>query len=177
MTEPRPFCEKLARLHRTHTSPNGKFGFHCTTYNGDIPQDNSWTDTWEAFFANGLRHVLKLRDKRAGPDGRLNSLLPALFDKVIPRLLRPLETNGRRVKPVLIHGDLWFGNCAVERGTGKVLVFDPAAFYGHNEYELGNWRPERNRFKEGGYFEEYHRHIPRSEPVEDYDDRNALYAL
>ncbi|KAI1403059.1 hypothetical protein F4819DRAFT_452547 [Hypoxylon fuscum] len=39
--QPRPFCEKLARLHSNHTSPNGKFGFHCTTYNVNLPQDNS----------------------------------------------------------------------------------------------------------------------------------------
>ncbi|KAL2167194.1 hypothetical protein VTG60DRAFT_1606 [Thermothelomyces hinnuleus] len=177
MAEPGPFCENLARLHSSHTSPDGRFGFHCTTYNGDMPQDNSWSDIWEAFFANVLRHVLRVREERAGPDEQLDSLLPALFDKVIPRLLRPLETNGRKVKPVLVHGDLWFGNCAVDQGTGEVFVFDPAAFYGHNEYELGNWRPEGNRLNDGGYFEAYHNHIPRSETVQDYDDRNALHAL
>lgn len=42
--------------------------------------------------------------------------------------------------------------------------------------ELGNWRPERNKFTQE-YFRAYHSHIVKSEPVEDYDDRNALYAL
>ncbi|KAL2192359.1 Fructosamine/Ketosamine-3-kinase [Corynascus similis CBS 632.67] len=177
MPEPALLSEKLARLHSSHTSPNGMFGFHCATYNGDIPQDNTWCDTWEAFFANGLRQVLSVREERAGTDATLDSLLPALFDKVIPRLLRPLETNGRRIKPSLLHGDLWFGNCAVKHGSKEVIVFDPASFYGHSEYELGNWRPGRNRFKDGGYFEAYHSRMPPSEPVEDYDDRNALYAL
>ena len=27
------------------------------------------------------------------------------------------------------------------------------------------------------YFDAYHHHIPKSSPEEDYDDRNALYAL
>ena len=43
--------------------------------------------------------------------------------------------------------------------------------------ELGNWRPVRNKFKDGGYFEAYHAHIDKTEPKEDYDDRNALYGL
>lgn len=42
--------------------------------------------------------------------------------------------------------------------------------------ELGNWRPKRNGFDEE-FFNAYHDFIPRSEPVADYDDRNALYAL
>lgn len=42
--------------------------------------------------------------------------------------------------------------------------------------ELGNWRPERNRFTQE-YFDAYHVHYPKSAPEEDYDDRNALYAM
>ncbi|KAK0652529.1 Fructosamine/Ketosamine-3-kinase [Cercophora newfieldiana] len=175
--EPASFCEKLARLHSSHTSPEGKFGFPCTTYNGDLPQDNTWFDSWEEFFGNGLRHILRVRQERAGPSDELDGLLPALFDKVIPRLLRPLETDGRKVIPSLVHGDLWCGNAAIiDEDTEEGIVFDPSSFWAHNEYELGNWRPERNRFT-SLYFQTYHSHIPKSEPVEDYDDRNALYGL
>jgi hypothetical protein len=42
--------------------------------------------------------------------------------------------------------------------------------------ELGNWRHERNKFTRL-YFQIYHSHIPKSEPKEDYDDRNGLYSL
>jgi len=42
--------------------------------------------------------------------------------------------------------------------------------------ELGNWRPERNKFS-SSYFNAYHSHIPKATPEEDYDDRNALYAM
>lgn len=42
--------------------------------------------------------------------------------------------------------------------------------------ELGNWRADRNMFG-FEYFDAYHEHIEMSEPKEDYDDRNALYAL
>ncbi|KAL6876107.1 Fructosamine kinase domain-containing protein [Trichoderma longibrachiatum] len=176
MPEPHSFCEKLARLNASSSSPDGKFGYHCATYNGDLPQDNTWCDSWEAFYAHGLRHVLKVREERAGRSPELEELLPALFDKVIPRLLRPLESDGRTIKPPFVHGDLWWGNSGIiDSEAGDGIAFDPSAFWGHNEYDLGNWRLERNRFT-ARYFEAYHAIIPKSEPVEDYDDRNALYS-
>lgn len=132
--EPSSFCQKLARLHSAQTSPEGKFGFHCTTYNGNLPQDNTWSDSWEVFFERGLRHVLEVREERAGPDAELERVLPVLFDKVIPRLLRPLETNGRRIEPSLVHGDLWCGNAGIVDGcTKEGIVYDPASFWAHNE--------------------------------------------
>jgi len=131
---PDSFCQKLAELHSQHTSPEGKFGFHCTTYNGDLPQDNTWCDSWETFFANALRQVLKVREERAGPSEALNSLQPALFNKVIPRLLGPLESDGRKIQPSLVHGDLWCGNTGIiDESTKEGIVFDPASFWAHNE--------------------------------------------
>ncbi|KAL6790202.1 Fructosamine kinase domain-containing protein [Trichoderma sp. SZMC 28013] len=175
--EPNFFCEQLAQLHSSHSSPEGKFGFHCTTYNGNLPQNNTWCDSWETFFAHGLRHVLKVREERAGHDLELDELMPALFDKIIPRLLRPLESEGRTIRPSLVHGDLWYGNTGIiDADTEKGIVYDPASFWAHNEYELGNWRPERNRFPRR-FFKTYHSHIDKAEPKEDYDDRNALYSL
>lgn len=131
--EPASFGEKLARLHSSHLSPEGKFGFHCTTYNGNLPQDNTWCDSWETFFANGLRHVLNVREQRAGPNPELDVLLPPLFEKVIPRLLRPLETGGRKIQPSLVHGDLWCGNASIVESTGEGIVYDASSFWAHNE--------------------------------------------
>lgn len=132
--EPSSFCESLARLHSSQSSPESKFGFHCTTYNGNLPQDNAWCHSWEQFFSNGLRHILNIREERAGPNPELDALLPHLFDKVIPRLLRPLESGGRKIKPSLVHGDLWYGNAGIIDGdTEKGIVYDPASFWAHNE--------------------------------------------
>lgn len=132
--EPASFCEKLARLHSSHASPAGKFGFHCTTYNGNLPQDNTWCDSWEKFFGNGLRHVMKVREERAGPNAELEAMVPALFEKVIPRLLRPLESGGRKLLPTLVHGDLWCGNAGIiDECTEEGIVFDPSSFWAHNE--------------------------------------------
>ncbi|KAH9907304.1 Fructosamine kinase-domain-containing protein [Xylariomycetidae sp. FL2044] len=177
LPDPSKFCAQLAKLHSSHNSPGGRFGFHAVTYNGDLPQDNTWSDSWEMFFINGLKHVLSIREERAGSCAELDQLLPAMLEKVIPRLLRPLETGGNSIRPSLVHGDLWCGNAAVtDKSTKEGIVYDPSSFWAHNEYELGNWRPARNRFSHE-YFDAYHSIIPRSEPVEDYDDRNALYAI
>ncbi|KAI0141225.1 Fructosamine kinase-domain-containing protein [Xylariaceae sp. FL1272] len=176
---PTHFCAKLAELHllSSKKSKSDLFGFHVTTYNGDLPQDNSWHGSWEAFFTNAFKHVLNIRQERAGPCDELQELLPAFFEKVVPRLLRPLETGGNSITPSLIHGDLWCGNAAItNEDSGEGIVYDPSSFWGHNEYELGNWRPERNKFSRK-YFKAYHSHFPRSHPEEDYDDRNALYAM
>ncbi|KAK2805641.1 hypothetical protein FQN51_009144 [Onygenales sp. PD_10] len=174
--EPAEFCARLAELHKLSVSPNGKFGFHVVTYNGNLPQENGYADTWEQFFVNGFEHMLNLNIERGGPWEEMEALRPPMLSKVIPRLLRPMETGGRSIKPSLVHGDLWHGNTAVDKQTGHPLIYDPASFYAHNEYELGNWRPERIKFP-SRYFQEYHLHIPQSMPKEDYDDRNALYSM
>ena len=56
-----------------------------------------------------------------------------LFRKVIPRLLRPLESGGRSISPSLVHGDLWYGNAGIINELGEGIVYDPASFWAHNE--------------------------------------------
>ncbi|KAH6673550.1 Fructosamine kinase-domain-containing protein [Halenospora varia] len=175
LPSPSSFCAQLASLHTRSQSPNGKFGFHVTTYNGDLPQDNKWVDTWEECFVHGLKQMLNPSLEGGGP-WEMEDCKRDMVEKVIPRLLRPLESGGRRVKSVLAHGDSWCGNAVVGIETGRWLIFDPSSFHAHNECELGNWRPKRNKFG-SEYFEKYHEYVPKSEPVEDWDDRNALYAL
>ena len=104
------FAASLAKLHCESISPTGKFGFHVTTYNGNIPQDVRWTNTWEECFVNGTRKDFEMEREARGPSEELEALMIPLFEKVIPRLLRPLETGGRTLKPCFVHGDLWYGN-------------------------------------------------------------------
>ncbi|KAK2730980.1 hypothetical protein CKAH01_09238 [Colletotrichum kahawae] len=129
---PGTFCKELARLHSSR-SPRGDFGFQCVTYNGDIPQDNTWSNNREHFFSKSLLHLLNVREDRAGPSAELEQLLPALFERVMPRLLRPLETAGRTLSPSLVHGDLWYSNASIDQDSGKGFVYDPASFWAHNE--------------------------------------------
>lgn len=74
------------------------------------------------------------------------------------------------VFPALLHGDLWGGNVA-ECPDGPV-IFDPASFYGHAEYELGI----AGMF--GGFsdsfYSGYHNKIPKAPG---FETRNQLYQL
>lgn len=100
-----------------------------------------------------------------------------ILDQVVPKLLLPLQENGRVLKPALIHGDCWDGNTASDRQTGEAIFFDACSFYGHNEYDIGNWRAPRHRVSAAAYREAYKEYFPMSEPVEDWDARNVLYSL
>lgn len=133
MPDPTKFGALLSRLHRKSESPNGKFGFHTTTYAGNLPQFVAWERSWEVFFAKSLRHALDLEIERKGPSEELDVLSRTLFERVIPRLLRPLESNGRTVKPSLVHEDLWYANAGIDIDNDQALVFDGCCFYAHNE--------------------------------------------
>ena len=136
MPDPSEFTARLAELHKGQ-SANGKFGFHRTTYAGNLPQFVDWEDSWETFFTKSLRHALDLEIKAKGPLPEDDAVLvPILFEKVIPRLLRPLESDGRSIKPSLVHGDLWYANSGIDLDTGKSLIFDACCFYAHNECML-----------------------------------------
>lgn len=137
MTEDLPhidvFPAMMTELHRNGTSEDGRFGFPVTTYHGNIPIDHGWSDTWEEYFTRTTRLLLDKEREVQGPDERLDGLIGPFFDKVVPRLLRPLETGGRSIRPSLIHGDLWHGNASMDGDTEKPLIFDAASFYAHNE--------------------------------------------
>ena len=72
-------------------SPNGRYGFHVTTCNGWVPQDNTWCDSWTEFFIRGLKRMFQLDEKAHGLWSEIEPLLPLLYETVVPRLLDPFE--------------------------------------------------------------------------------------
>ena len=130
----------ITQLHQRSMSPNGKFGFHVTTYQGNQPLNNSWCDTWEEYFTREMRDIIKIESAIQGQDAELDDLAEKLITQVIPRLLRPLETGGRKIKPTLVHGDLWHGNVGVDIATDEPVLYDVCAFYAHNECRSGHRR-------------------------------------
>jgi protein-ribulosamine 3-kinase len=130
------FVAALAKVHQKK-SPNGKFGFACTTFHGNLPMDNAWCDTWEEYFTRVMKESFRFEREVQGADEEMDKLAEQLITKVIPRLLRPMETNGRHVEPVLLHGDLWHGNVGTNNNTDDPVLYDPCVLYGHNECKLG----------------------------------------
>ncbi|KAI5460441.1 glycoside hydrolase superfamily [Mariannaea sp. PMI_226] len=176
MPEPESFAALLSALHQRSVSPTGKFGFHVTTYAGSLPQFVAWESSCEVFFAKSMRWALDLEMERKGASEELDVLSGALSDKVIPRLLRPLESDGRKVKPSLIHGDLWNANAGISVKDGQPLVFDACCFYAHKEYEFGQWQLACNKFGPE-YITAYNSFVERSSPQEDFEGRLDLYRL
>ncbi|KAK8043487.1 hypothetical protein PG993_005917 [Apiospora rasikravindrae] len=129
--EPLNSVTQLADLHKRSESPKGKFGFHTTTRHGMQPP----SDEYE-YHAN------------------------LVLEKCVGKLLSPLQSNGRSIKPCLVHGDLWDGNTATDVETRKPFIFDGSAFYAHNEYELGNWRTRRHLLGGKAYISTYRRDFP-----------------
>lgn len=195
MPDPHKFAALLSKLHQQSVSPTGKFGFHITTYAGNLPQFVAWEESWEVFFAKTMRQALDLEIERKGPSEELDVLSSALFEMVIPRLLRPLESDGRTVKPSLVHGDLWYANAGIDVDQDQPLVFDACSFFAHNECtfsyeklavartkifnfgdEFGQWRPACNRFGDE-YVAAYNTFAQISPPEEDFQGRLDLYRL
>jgi hypothetical protein len=128
----------VAKVHRASMgkSPTGKFGFAVPTHLANIPNDNTWQDTWEKWFTQAMQSMYEFEKQAQGADEELDGLFDALCKKVIPRLLRPLETGGRSVEPCIVHSDLWPGTCMLDADTGEIIIFDSCAFWGHNEADL-----------------------------------------
>lgn len=141
------FCVMLARLHHSSMISDeapSEFGFPVVTYEGSMYQDVKWCKTWEEAFTLHLQAFIDQERISQGPSEELNELIPSLLEKVIPRLLRPLHTKGRNIKPVLIHGDIWYGNIATNAKTGDPVMFDPSVYWGHNECKI---RPTNSFFQ------------------------------
>ena len=72
--------------------------------------------------------------------------------------------------PSLLHGDLWSGNMAQCEGTP--VVFDPASFYGHHEYDLAIGQMFGGF--DAAFSKAYHGIIPKQPG---FDQRSELYQL
>jgi protein-ribulosamine 3-kinase len=154
------------------------YGFPVTTCCGSTEQDNTWTESWAEFYAERrLRAILREGLRKNGPDKELAAAVEKVADKVVPRLLGDDHLKG--VYPVVVHGDLWSGNHGRGRIGGKggaeEVVYDPACVYGHSEYELGIMRMFGGFGS--GFWKEYERLVPKTEPKEEFEDRVALYEL
>lgn len=130
----------VAKIHQK-VSPTGKFGYPLTTFAGKHAVDNGWCDTWEEWFTRAMRDTMAAERAVHGPDDELEELSRKVLSKVIPRLIRPLETEGRSIKPVLLHGDLWHGNISIDNRSKQPVLYNPCCFYGHNECEFPNGIP------------------------------------
>lgn len=162
--DPAKLTLRLAELHKKSISPEGKFGFHVTTCHGNLPQYVGWEENWTVMFSKILSRAMDLDEKKFGRWPKFEAVRQLLFNHVIPRLLNPLQSEGRAIKPCLIHGDIWDENCADDMSTGESFAFDAGSLYAHNDYEIGYRGPSRHRLSNRKYFRAYKKHFSVFEP-------------
>ena len=177
---------KLAKLHSAPAPvPEGfskpMFGFGCITCCGDTEQPNCFMESWADFYSkNRLLPILTKSERANGKNTILRRLVEETVTEIVPRLIGDSHLNaGQGVTPVVVHGDLWSGNKGrgVVGGNGAIeeVVFDPSSCYAHSEYEFGIMQMFGGF---GGQFlQEYHSICPKTEPVDEYEDRIKLYEL
>ena len=137
-----------------------------------------WEQDWAKFFQKLLVGVCKLDLAANGPWTELERATAQVVAKVIPRLLGTLTSRGEKIKPCLIHGDLYEANVRIDVETGESILFDASSYYVHNEMELGHWRTEFSSvFRSELYTRYYLQRFTASEPADEFDDRNRLYSL
>ncbi|KAJ1848770.1 hypothetical protein LPJ73_003883, partial [Coemansia sp. RSA 2703] len=127
LSDQRTFGTQLARLHLF--SGSDRFGLDRDNFIGITPQPNTWNNSWVDF----LRMRLEFQFARAQFLGHLKVICEELLYR-LPEFFRGIE-----IKPSLLHGDLWCGNCG-EDETGQPVIYDPAVYWGHSEAELGIMR-------------------------------------
>ena len=152
-----------------------------TTCCGNTAQSNGYRESWADFYAeNRLLAILEKVERTNGKYTGLRVLVEDIATHIVPKLLEEKHLNhGKGIIPVVVHGDLWLGNT----GKGSIggeealedVIFDPSSCYAHSEYELGIMKMFGGF--EGPFINEFHRLCPKTEPVEEYDDRVSLYEL
>jgi len=147
------------------------FGFPLDGCCGAFSQPNNaqrkkmnWIEFWTE---HRLGHQLKRVEDREARD---------LGDRIIRGLPRLFPFPVEDIRPSLLHGDLWSGNHGVDSRTGLPSVYDPAAYYGHDEADFGiarmfgglspefydayfSVRPKKPGFEQRAILYELHHHL------------------
>ncbi len=157
--------EKLGRgLAAVHRYSGSMFGFYNDNYCGATYQNNEWKTNWPGFFReNRLGFLLSLiQNNRPFRNDEFK-----IFEKLLERI--DILIPGESV-PVLIHGDLWSGNCMIT-DKGPALV-DPAPYYADREMEFAII----TMF--GGFSQRFFASYNEADPLPaDWKRRNNLYQL
>ena len=128
------FTARLAELHRNSVSPTGKFGFHVITCHANLTQiTDCWEDSRAVLYQKQLGHMANMGLEKNKVPPEFKVVCDLTLEKVIPRLLEPLQSEGRSIRPYLIRGNSWDENTATDMNTGEPFVFDARSMYGKDE--------------------------------------------
>lgn len=118
--------QQLAEMHRKTAA---QFGWQFDNTIGATFQPNQQSENWLDFWSEQrLGYQLQLAAKNG-----YNNELQVLGERLL--LAMPMLFNGRKIKPSMLHGDLWGGNVA-GLSDGTPVIFDPAFYYGDREADI-----------------------------------------
>lgn len=163
--ETNKFWENFAvQLVNLHKQKNDKFGLEYSNFMGQLPQNNSFYDSFSDFF---IENRLKPQVKLAFDSNKLKLKHVKQFDGLYAKIpeIFPIE------KPAAVHGDLWHGNYICSKNENAVLI-DPAVYYGHREVDIAMTQLF------GGFTEEFYKKYHEIYPLEPcFNLRNNFYHL
>jgi fructosamine-3-kinase len=118
---------QLAAMHRQRQP---FYGLDTDNYIGRLPQANTRSESWIAFYRDQRLGVQRDLARR---QGRMPVHREKLLDAVMNHLNKWIDET--QCQPSLLHGDLWGGNWLVAQDGTPVLI-DPAVYYGDREADL-----------------------------------------
>ncbi len=123
-------AEALATLHSVHGT---HYGFIEDNFIGRTPQINCQCDDWWQFWCESRMHPQWRL-------ARLRGMRKELLDRIEQLIVKiPSVFGAHQPESVLLHGDLWSGNMALDQ-SGKLCLYDPAVYYGDRETDLAMTR-------------------------------------
>ncbi|OXA43682.1 ketosamine-3-kinase [Folsomia candida] len=142
-----------------------KFGFSVPTCCGYISQDNTWQEDWTVFYLRQKLQAQVDRILRKAGDRDLNDVWSLCCQKIETQLSKLAN-----IVPALVHGDLWSGNVASSESVP--VIYDPASFYGHSEFDFGIARMF------GGFSPSFYNAYFKINPKTDgFSERQDIYEL
>lgn len=124
------FGYQLAALHKF--SELDTFGFVTDNFIGSLEQSNKQHSNWTEFYAQErlIPQIILARD---------GNRLRVSETPSEEQLFKTCQNLFPRVKPSLLHGDLWSGNYLISKERTPHLI-DPAIYYGHHEVDIAMTR-------------------------------------
>lgn len=156
------FGRQLARMHQK-LGDNG-FGMEQDNFIGSLGQSNKTHQDWALFY---VEERLLPQIQLAFDKGLLNRTDTPIEEKMVA----VCNNLFPKVKPSLLHGDLWSGNFLISN-NGVPFLIDPAVYYGHYEVDIAMTRLF------GGFGDSFYnsyREIIPPEPSE--EERMDIYQL
>ena len=160
------FWKNLAyQLTQLHLSQFDDFGYHNNNFIGASEQRNQLSNNWAEFFWNE-RILFKLKQLQDAGQYKLGSTELAKLKNSYFQILR-----NHKVRPALVHGDLWRGNVLCGPGQKPYLI-DPACYWGDPEVDLAMTECF------GGFDQAFYRFYDEYQSIQPgYEERKHIYNL